>query len=536
MYFRNSIIDILLEQILVYLRKSRSDDPYLEVHEVLAKHEQDLQEMAVRMFGKEIPQAQIFREIASSETIDSRPEMIKLLRAIENPNIKAIMCIEPQRLSRGDLEDNGRLIKLLRFTNTKVITPTMVYDLSNEYDRDAFERELKRGNEYLEYTKKILKRGRESAVRSGQYLACRPSYGYKKVEYKDGRKKIKTLEIVPHEAEIVKMIFNLCTEKEYSFDKIANTLNDMKVKPYKNDFWHRSSVQRILENHTYIGKVRWNYYKTEKFIENQELLAKRVRNTEKEAIIVDGLHKAIIDEETFYKAQSVIANRPPCSVDSTMKNPFATIMKCSKCGKTMKYKVDANGERRIACPSHKRCNTGTASFEEVANAIYKALEDNIEDFELKISNNNQDEVIQHQKQIEILENNLKKLESLELSQWEKYSAKEMPKHIFERLNEKVLREKEEVLETLSTYRSNSPAPIDYQEKIYSFRHALELLKDDTIDARIKNKYLKQIISRIEYTRPPSECLTVERAKELGIERKKMKWYSHPFSLEIFFLD
>lgn len=38
--------------------------------------------------------------------------------------------------------------------------PTKTFDLRNEYDKEAFERELMRGNEYLEYTKKIMSRGR----------------------------------------------------------------------------------------------------------------------------------------------------------------------------------------------------------------------------------------------------------------------------------------------------------------------------------------------------------------------------------------
>ena len=131
------------EEILEYLRKSRSDDPLLTVEEVLQKHEHILNDFAERNLGGKIPLANVFREVASSETIDDRPEMLRLLKAIESPRIKAILVVEVQRLSRGDLEDAGRLIKLLRYTNTQVITPTKTYDLRDEYDRDAFERELK---------------------------------------------------------------------------------------------------------------------------------------------------------------------------------------------------------------------------------------------------------------------------------------------------------------------------------------------------------------------------------------------------------
>jgi DNA invertase Pin-like site-specific DNA recombinase len=131
---------------LEYDRKSRSDDKSLTVEEVLERHAKILDDYANNYLGGPIPEENKFREVGSSETIDSRPEMLRLLKAIESSAIKAILVVDVQRLSRGDLEDAGRLIKLLRYTNTLVITPFKTYDLRNEFDRDAFERELKKGN------------------------------------------------------------------------------------------------------------------------------------------------------------------------------------------------------------------------------------------------------------------------------------------------------------------------------------------------------------------------------------------------------
>ena len=86
-------------------------------------NELELNEYAERTMGGRVPEEHVYREVASSETIDDRPEMVKLLKAIENPRIKAVLVREPQRLSRGDLEDAGRIIKLFRYTNTLVVTP-----------------------------------------------------------------------------------------------------------------------------------------------------------------------------------------------------------------------------------------------------------------------------------------------------------------------------------------------------------------------------------------------------------------------------
>ena len=51
------------EEILEYLRKSRSDDATLTVEEVLEKHERQLSDWANRSFGRDIPEENKFREV-----------------------------------------------------------------------------------------------------------------------------------------------------------------------------------------------------------------------------------------------------------------------------------------------------------------------------------------------------------------------------------------------------------------------------------------------------------------------------------------
>ena len=198
-----SLIGLSPDEILEYLRKSRTDDPLLDVTEVLERHETMLDEWAEKNLGGKVPEENKFREVVSGETIDSRPRLLDLLKKIESPKIKAILIVEVQRLGRPDLEDIGRLSKLFRYTNTLIITPTKTFDLRNEYDREAFERELMRGNEYLEYTKKIMNRGRLLSVQQGNFIGNKAPYGYRKITVTEGKKKCHTLEIVPEEAEAV---------------------------------------------------------------------------------------------------------------------------------------------------------------------------------------------------------------------------------------------------------------------------------------------------------------------------------------------
>ena len=253
------------EEIIIYLRKSRTDDPALTVSETLSKHEQMLDDYCRRTWNELVPEQNRFREVVSGETIEARPEIQKVLRLIEQDRYKAILIVEPQRLSRGDLEDIGRISKLLRYTHTYVITLQYSYDLTDERDRDYFERELKRGNEYLEYSKRIMMNGRNLSVENGNCIGSRDPYGYKRVKLKEGKKYINTLEIVPEEAEVVREIFRMYADG-IGYSHICRHLNQF-CKPKRSMQWGRSTVQTILANPIYIGMIKWQKRKTVKIVE-----------------------------------------------------------------------------------------------------------------------------------------------------------------------------------------------------------------------------------------------------------------------------
>ena len=183
------IAKFLPEEILVYLRKSRSDDPSLTVEEVLAKHEAMLKEWIERNLDAPIPEENYYREVVSGETINSRPEMKKILKRMESPKAKAVLVVECPRLGRPDLEEIGKLSKLFRYTNTLIITPQRMFDLNDEYDREQFEREMMRGADYLNYTKKILKRGKEISLKSGWHINGVVPYGYEREWVYEGKRK-----------------------------------------------------------------------------------------------------------------------------------------------------------------------------------------------------------------------------------------------------------------------------------------------------------------------------------------------------------
>lgn len=508
---------------LEYDRKSRSDDPLLSVDEVLEQHEEIIREYAERHLGGPIPDENKFKEVGSGESIDDRPEMLRLLKAVENPAIKAVAVVDVQRLSRGDLEDAGRLIKILRYTNTYVITPQKTYDIRDEYDRDAFERELKRGNEYLEYFKKIQRRGKLSSVKAGNYVGSVAPFGFIRVPFDDGKKICYKLAEKKDEADVVRMIFNWYCEEDIGVTAICRRLESMNIKTKNgNSKWKPSIIFGMLENVHYIGCVRWNWRKTHKVIEDQEVKKIRPKAKIDEYLIFKGKHDGIISEEQFKRAAEIRGTRHRTKRDLTLKNPFSGLMYC-KCGAKIGYNTfTKNGVEyappKLKCNNQVYCKTGSADFNEVLEYICASLEDCIEDFELRVQNNQDDSIKLHKNLIDNLEKKLKELELQEKMQWEAQyhpdPEQRMPVEIFKELNKKVLVEKEEIKQALCEAYESIPKPVNYEDKISKFTDALEALRDPNISAKIKNQYLKDIIERIEYERPQITRLSKQKVKGL----------------------
>lgn len=533
------------DEIIMYLRKSRSDDALLTVEEVLQKHETILDEWTEKHIDCSIPEENRFREVVSGETIADRPEMLEVLKLIESPRIKAILVVEVQRLSRGDLEDCGRLIKLLRYTNTLVITPQKTYDLRDEYDRDFFERELKRGNEFLEYQKKIMNRGRLLSVQQGNFIGSIAPYGYEKVIVNEGKQKCHTLKIKEDEANVVRMIFDWYVNENIGRTTIAYRLDEMGIKPPKGEYWSAPSLKDLLTNIHYIGKIRWNFSKTIMVVENGEIKNTRKKTNIDEYLIFEGKHPAIIDEKIFYASIEKHGKNPRAKRGREIVNPFAGLIRC-KCGRAMtlrKYTFKDGTERsapRLLCEGQTRCHTGSCYFSVMVDKVKAILSDCIHDFEVRINGDNKDARRLHNNLIADLEKKLVSLDEKEISLWDKYTEEGMPKKVFDKLNEELLHDREKIKDALCKAKDAMPEPVDYEERLHRFKDALDALNDESVSPAIQNKLLKQCIESIEYSRQTQKRLK-SNAKRVTINGRRIKpdglktganWEETPIELDV----
>lgn len=497
------------DEILMYLRKSRADDPLLSVEEVLKRHEATLDEWTIRHFGRKIADCNKIKEVVSGENIESRPGFLHLLKQIERPDIKAVIVKDCARLGRPDLEEIGKISKLFRFTSILVITPERTFDVNNEWQRESFERELMKSNEVLNYYKKIQQAGRERSCADGWFIGSIPPYGYNKITIMEDKRRCHTLEINEEQADVVRMIFDLYVNQDMGFNVLAKHLDKMGIAPPKGKYWSPISMRDMIANVHYIGKIKWNWRKTVTIVEDGEIIKTRPKSKQGDYTISEGRHPAIISEELFNAAQAKQGRNPRTKPNTKVRNPLAGLVYCH-CGRAMSlrtYKKPDGTEKnapRLLCDGQVNCGTGSCLYSEMINIVVNILKQKIDEYQVEIKNKDTNMAENHAKLIKNLEKKLANLQSKELAQWEAQAdpnpENRMPAHIFKQLNEKLLKEKEAVEFSLREAYANMPEPIDYEQRIVTLQEALAALLDDEVSATEKNKFLKRCIDRIEYKR------------------------------------
>lgn len=476
---------------LMYLRKSRADDPNETVEEVLSKHETRLQNFMQRRYGFKICEENIYREVCSAESIADREKIKEVLLRIEDPNIKGVLVADVPRLSRGNLGDCHEIIMKFLYTKTLVITDTMQFNLEDKRDRQYFQDELLRGAYYLDYVKDVLRKGREGAVQNrGCFIASIAPYGYNKIKVG----KNPTLE--PNkDADIVRLIFEWYVNEGLTYYQIACKLNEMSINAPLGGKWKKATIRAMLKNPHYDGKVTYGAKKETTFIENGEKVIRTI--SQENYILAEGLHPALVDHDIFEKAQQKSEKNPSAKIGYDLKNPFAGVLKCAKCGKTMVYHPYKHAENRIKCRDRTtRCGK-SVKMSEVEKAVIIALEQaELPNLEAKLKNDDGNAYKIKKSLLANLEKELEEYKVQEEKQYEFLETGRYTEEIFDKRNA-ILRDKMEACKTkIAETRLSMPKEIDYNEKIMSLKKAIEAFKNDVSPAE-KNKLLKAIVDRIE---------------------------------------
>ncbi|MCL2579571.1 MAG: recombinase family protein [Oscillospiraceae bacterium] len=405
----------------MYLRKSRQDNE-AEARgegETLARHKKALFALA---HLQKLRVGEVYEEVVSGETIAARPEMQRLLRDVETGKWAGVLVMEVERLARGDTSDQGAVAKTFQYSDTKIVTPMKTFDPRDEFDEEYFEYSLFMSRREYKTINRRMQRGRAASINEGKYVANQPPYGYVRVKLE--KQKGWTLEEHPQQAEVVRAIFDLYTHGELQEDGsykrlgaglIVKWLNRMDIPAKKGGVWVAASVRDILINPVYIGKVRWNFRPAVKKMTGGEIKIERPRSKTGDCVIVDGLHKGIVDEGIFTTAQEFMKHSParPVGERGVVKNPLSGIVYCGMCGRSMVRRAYPNNNcaDTLMCviPTCKNVSVKLSSVEE---RLLEALETWLGGHKLKLGpDSGKKKADKSKTQIELKRKALDKIES-----------------------------------------------------------------------------------------------------------------------------
>ncbi|MDD4797720.1 MAG: recombinase family protein [Eubacteriales bacterium] len=368
-----------MDQYCLYLRKSRSDlaAEARGEGESLARHEGILMRLA-KSRGYTI--GAVYKEIVSGDTIAARPVVQHLLREVEQGKWRGVLVVEVERLARGETIDQGVVAQTFKYSNTLIITPLKIYDPNNEFDEEYFEFGLFMSRREYKTINRRLQQGRAAASMEGKYVGSRCPFGYRRVLLQSV--KGITLEIVPEEAQIVKMIFDFYLHGTVNdqgkpvacgYAHITRLLNASNLPAARSKRWSPATIAGMLRNPIYTGKIRWNHRPQVKAMSDGEIVTSRPRNPE--CLLMPGLHEPIISDEQFAAVATKIQRRghAPAPKHLPIKNPLARLVKCGVCGRNMDRRPYQSGRQPSLICRYSDCPNVSADLCLVERRVLDGL-------------------------------------------------------------------------------------------------------------------------------------------------------------------
>ena len=324
----------------LYERLSRDDEMQGESNSI-TNQKKYLEDYAVQHgFGN----IQHFSDDGYSGTNLNRPAFNSLLTEIEAGRVGTVIVKDMSRFGRNYLQVGFYTEMMFPKKNVRFIAVNNGVDSANPADND-FTPFLNIMNEwYAKDTSKKIKAVFKAKMRDGKRVSGAVPYGYyRKPEDKQ------TLYVDEASASVVRRIFQLACDgmgataiaDTLSEDKILipsayarqNHPEDCQCTNYHDPYtWNATTVGYILNRreylgHTVLGKTTRDNFKTKR---------KRIAN-EDELLVFYNTHEAIIDQETYDKAQRMRKRVSPRRNSEQPAHRLSGLLYCADCGSRLAY-------------------------------------------------------------------------------------------------------------------------------------------------------------------------------------------------------
>lgn len=353
--------------------------------------------------GYVIPEQYVFiDEGISGRKVAKRPgfnRMIATAKASGHP-FDCILVWKFSRFARNQ-EESIVYKAMLRKDNVDVIS--ISEPLADGPFGSLIERILEWMDEY--YSIRLSGEVKRSMTLNAQrgHIQTIAAFGYRYEEI-DGKNKIVP---DPNEAPYVRQMYEHFIAGE-GLSAIAKWLNSLGVRTHRGTPMENRTVEYILRNPLYMGKVRWTPTgRTRRNFDNPD------------SIIADGTHEAIVDADTWEAAQKrmrAVKEQWGYKARPTyeLKDWLGGIVRCSECGSTLIFSkphfFKCNNYVRGRCKS-----TQHISVEKLHDSLLEKLNEDLHGSELLpyklsvTSDNSADEVRRLELALDALDRKLQRI-------------------------------------------------------------------------------------------------------------------------------
>jgi len=333
----------------------------------------------------------------------NRPGLDQLRDFIQEGIIEGVLVLSPDRLSRKQAHQ----IILLEEFQKRNIQVLFTNQQFGDTPEDRLMLQIQGSISEYERTKILdrMRRGMKYAVKKGQVLGNKAPLGYRFVRKTEH--KLACWEVDPREAEIVRLIFNLYTNKGMNLSAIAKYLEEEGISTHcGNNNWHTSTIFYILKNETYLGTAYMFKNRRVEPGKHPKLSKYRRRKyTKKEQRIRDewvGIPiTPLIDQNTWDAAQSIMKQNAKKSPRNNVKNQYMLrgLMVCGLCG-CMASGYVSNTTTYYGCGAKRNHNITTKPHDERVYVRHKSFDAKVWDGLVELLNDPENLKVQLEKRLE----------------------------------------------------------------------------------------------------------------------------------------
>jgi Site-specific recombinases, DNA invertase Pin homologs len=322
-----------------------------------------------------------------------------------------------------------------------------------------------------------VRRGMNEKVSRGEPVTA-PALGY--------RIRDKKYCIDPETAPLVQIIFRDFISG-MGYRQIASGLNATGIRTRRGGLWENRTVEYILRNPVYIGKIRWNpKSKTRRNFDDPNL------------VTIDGSHEHLIDDDTWRQAQERMAkNKTMYGKCAGRKKPPAFLLqglvKCSSCGSTL----TGVAGKSLQCQAyaHGKCGVShSISARRLEELVLTAIEMNLKCTDISVIHKAAPDIAQESEAVE--KEIARKMQMLA-------RAKEAYENGVDTLEEYRI-SKEKITGQIELLRVEKSAGKASPKEEAVHGDILKWLRDPDVGAEKKNTLLRTFIDKIVFDRVNSQ--------------------------------